>query len=207
MRTETRIALIAWLALSNAGAIAQVGTFGQMLMTADPGEWREYRITGGQFDGTVLRWTFLNTEERESATYQWLEMNMTADGLRVITKTLVSRDDPAKPPIAAIIKHGEQPAFQMPPKRLAETLSTKPTPPAPREIGPATVDVMAGRFETTQFESEFEGVVTKLYLSDSLGLVLTEGTDPSGHEYRMELTAAGGGGESAIREKPIVPPM
>ncbi len=202
MLNKAFVTLISGLLIGSSCLSAEPRSFGQMLMNNASGEWREYRIAGGPSDGAVLRWAFLETEERNGEPYQWLEMQMAADDIRIITRTLVNRDTPEKPPIAAIIKHGEQPAVEMPAEMIQQSLSGLPVPSAPRRIGPATVNVPAGRFETTAFESEFEGQVTRLYVSESVGLILTEGAGPDGKPVRMELTAAGAGATSALGRTP-----
>ncbi len=167
----------------------------------EDGQWREYRMVGGEVDGTVFKWVWLGTEERDGTRYRWVEMYATLAGDESAVKMLFDPQAHGDPPLEFIVKVGDQPAMQIPMNMMGGNSFASPetASAAPTVTGTETVTVPAGEFETTVYESEISGKAIKTYVSQSLpGMVLAVGPNA-----RMELTGAGDGAKARITEKPL----
>lgn len=165
------------------------------------GQWREYKISGGEVDGAIFRWLWLETEERDGHQYRWVEMNAVAEGEQSTIKMLFDTDDPANPPVELIVKAAGQPAIRMPAGMIQATpgADTDSDYQEPVAAGTEQVLVPAGEFEATVYESLVDGRELRTYVAESLpGMVLVVGPNA-----RMELIAYGDDGKPVITETPM----
>jgi len=184
-----------------AGAtVAEALTMPQLsplAMDLAPGQWREYRYVGGPSDGAIVRWTWLDTLERDGQSFQWFETRMNDGDSQTVSKVLANRSNPGAVPAAVLMQKDDQPVVEMPAAmrvRAADVLQLGDVPP--KEIKLSEIEVPAGRFATTMYVVEQGGVTQRTYVSDSLpGMILIETPD-----FRMELVATGSDGQAAIAE-------
>jgi hypothetical protein len=190
-------------AARSADETSDIAPLDPLAMKLAPGEWREYRFTGGATEGTTVRWTWLETVEQEDGSYQWFETTMNQNGQALVSRILGSVDDPAAPLIRVIIQTAD-----MPPREMPEEMRLMAAPALKRNtLNPPTklpeaksVEVPAGTYTTTVYESNISGAVNRTYYSETLpGMILFE-NDAGG----MELVAFGNDGTTAI-DGEIVP--
>ncbi len=198
-----------------AAALAQAQGFGAPGKGAPPGmnplthagtimksgQWREYSISGGDVDGAIFRWLWLDTEERNGHEYRWVEMNAIAEGEESTIKMLFDTENPSNPPIDFIVKAAGQPAIRVPAGMMqaAPGADTDSDYQEPVATGAEQVSVPAGEFEATVYESLVDGRKLRTYVSESLpGMVLVVGPNT-----RMELIAYGDDGKPTITETPL----
>lgn len=199
-RSLLLLSAVTFAVLSIDGVFAEddeIAPIDPLAMRLAPGEWREYRFTGGATDGSTVRWTWLETEEVDGETHQWFETYMERNGQVIVSRILGSLDDPAAIPRRVIMQTGEMPPREMPEEMrqmAAPALKRNLLNPPTRLAEPETVEVPAGEFSTTVYESNVAGQVSQTYYSTELpGMVLFQG-DAGG----MELVAWGSDGETAI---------
>ena len=173
---------------------------------SDPGTWMEFRMQSPDMSGDI-KITWLEREIVEGSEYQWMEMELDAQGQRMISKRLMNLE-PSGPILQdMILKLGDEPAVVFSPAMLQMDMGAafEFAPPAPEAgeepvyVGTETVTVGAGTFETDVYEFRSDGDVVRGYIANSLpGMVLMEGED-----MRMELMGSGNNGQSAITETPV----
>lgn len=190
-------ALLAATAVRAADPDSEIAPLDPLAMKLAPGEWREYRFTGGATKGTSVRWTWLETVEQEDGTYQWFETTMNQNDQVLVSRILGSLDDPAAPPVRVIMQTANMPPREMPEEmRLmaAPALKRNTLNPPTKLPEPMSVEVPAGTYATTVYESNISGSINRTYYSETLpGMVLFE-NDAGG----MELVAYGNDGTTAI---------
>jgi hypothetical protein len=185
---------------SAAKPVIPVEQTNPIALALDPGDWREYRLTGGPADGATLRWLWLETEEHDGQTYQWFETQFSAPGKRLVTKMLANPARLGEAPRVVLMKADDRPAQSMPGElrqKAVELLNYAGQQPA-KSVEQVSIEVPAGSYATTFYSVVANGVNQKTYISESLpGIVLIET-----EEFRMELIALGDDGVSAITEPP-----
>lgn len=166
----------------------------------------EFRMQSTDLTGD-MKITWLEREVVGGVEYQWMEMELDAEGQRMISKRLTNLG--ASGPVfrEMIIKLGDEPAMLVSSEMLQMGMGAafEVGPPAPEAeeepvyVGTETVTVGAGTFETDVYEFRSDGEVTRGYIAQSLpGMVLMEGDG-----MRMELMGSGNNGQSAITETPV----
>ena len=154
-----------------------------------------------------MKITWLERDVVEGVEYQWMEMELDAQGQRMISKRLTNLGDSGPIFREMILKLGDEPAMLVSSEMLQMGLGAafevnSPAPEAGEEpvyVGTETVTVGAGTFETDVYEFRSDGEVVRGYIANSLpGMVLMEGDD-----MRMELMGSGRDGQSAIIETPV----
>lgn len=181
----------------------EIAPLDPLAMRLAPGEWREYRFTGGATEGSTVRWTWLETEQQGDETYQWFETRMEQNGQVLISRVLGSIDDPIAPPVRVIMQTGDMPPREMPEEmRLlsAPALKRNLLNPPTQLTDPVTIEVPAGKFTTTVYESHISGAVAQTYYSTDLPGMISYEAAAGG----MQLTAYGSGGKTSISGE-IVP--
>lgn len=182
---------------------AEVAPLDPLAMRLAPGQWREYQFTGGATEGSTVRWTWLETEQQAGQTYQWFETRMEQNGQVLISRVLGSIDDPIAPPVRVIMQTGD-----MPPREMPEEMRQMAAPALKRNLlnppvqlpEAATIEVPAGKFAATVYESRIGGEVARTYYSTELPGMISYEAAAGG----MQLTAYGSGGKTAISGE-IVP--
>jgi hypothetical protein len=181
----------------------EVAPLDPLAMKLAPGQWREYRFTGGATAGSIVRWTWLETEQQEGETLQWLETRMEQNEKVLISRILGSLDDPTAVPLRVIMQTDGMPPREMPEEMrqmAAPALKRNLLNPPTRLGEPKTVQVPAGEFVTTVYESRVGGDVSLTYYSTDLpGMISYEATAGG-----MVLVAFGNDGSSAINGE-IIP--
>jgi hypothetical protein len=166
-----------------------------LAMDLPPGQWREYRYVGGPSNGARVRWTWLDTLEREGQSFQWFETRMIDGDSQTVSKVLANRSNPGAVPAVVLMQKNDQQVVEMPAAmrvRAADVLQLSGVPP--KEIKLSEIEVPAGQFATTMYVIEQAGVTQRIHVSESLpGMVLIETPD-----FRMELVATGSDGQSLI---------
>ncbi len=175
----------------------EVAPLDPLAMKLAPGEWREYRFTGGATKGSTVRWTWLETVKKDDGTYQWFETSMNQNGQTLVSRVLGNIDNPVSPPIRVIMQTADMPPREMPKEmRQMAAPALNRNVLNPPEILPEgkSIEVPAGSFTTTVYESKIGGDISRTYYSEELpGMVLFEGAAGG-----MELIAYGDDGTSAI---------
>ncbi len=167
----------------------------------ESGQWREYKISGGDVDGAIFRWLWLDTEERDGHEYRWVEMYAIAEDEKSTIKMLFDTENTSNPPVEFIVKASGQPPIRLPagmikPPPGADAGAQNETPVA---VGTEQVSVPAGDFEALVYESFVDGRELRTFVSESLpGMVLVVGPNA-----RMELIAYGDDGKPTITEEPL----
>jgi hypothetical protein len=186
-----------------AGLIIPVELTNPIALGLDAGVWREYSLSGGPTDGATLRWTWLETEEHDGQSYQWFETRLDSPDRRLITKLLANPRKLSEPPRVVVMQMNDNPPQSMPNdlrQKSVELLNYAGQTPA-SSVAEETLEVAAGKYQTKLYTVLANGVTQKTYISDSLpGIVLTET-----ESFRMELTATGNDGKSAITARPVGP--
>ncbi|MEM9535831.1 MAG: hypothetical protein AAGA40_09210 [Cyanobacteria bacterium P01_E01_bin.45] len=197
---------------ASAPAIAQVPSsvdanqFNPLGLFSEPGTWMEFRMQSTDLSGD-MKITWLERDVVEGVEYQWMEMELDAQGQRMISKRLTNLGDSGPIFREMILKLGDEPAMLVSSEMLQMGLGAafEVNPPAPEVgeepvyVGTETVTVGAGTFETDVYEFRSNGEVVRGYIANSLpGMVLMEGDD-----MRMELMGSGRDGRSAITETPV----
>jgi hypothetical protein len=181
----------------DAGLIVPVELSNPIALGLDPGEWREYRLSGGATDGATLRWTWLETEEHDGQSYQWFETRLTTPGRRLVTKLLANPARLDEIPRIVLMQNNDAPPQSMPSalgQKAVELLNYAGQMPA-QSVAEETIEVTAGKYTTQLYTVFANGTIQKIYIATSLpGIVLSET-----EEFRMELVATGDGGESTIK--------
>ena len=176
---------------------AEIAPLDPLMMKLAPGEWREYRFTGGATKGSVVRWTWLETEDCNGETCQWFETLMNQNDQRLVSRILGSLDDPTAVPLSVIIQTGDMPPREMPAEMRqmsAPALKRNLLNPPVRLQEPATIEVAAGKFTTDVYESTIGGDKALTYYSPNLpGMIVYEASAGG-----MELTAFGSDGTTSI---------
>jgi hypothetical protein len=194
------VALAEETSAPDAGLIIPVELSNPIALGLDPGEWREYRLSGGPTDGATLRWTWLETEEHDGQSYQWFETQLSSPDRRLVTRLLANPTRLSESPRVVVMQMNDNPPQSMPDelrKKAVELLNYAGQTPA-TSIADEKLEVAAGTYETKLYSVTANGVTQKTYLSESLpGIVLTET-----ESFRMELTATGNDGKSAITARP-----
>jgi hypothetical protein len=197
------IALAEEASASDAGLIIPVQLTNPIALGLDTGEWREYRLSGGPTDGATLRWTWLETEEHEGQSYQWFETRLDSPDRHLVTKSLANPSRLSEPPRVVVVQVNDNPPQSMPNElrqKSVELLNYAGQTPA-NSVAEETLEVAAGKYQTKLYIVIANGVTQKTYISESLpGIVLTET-----ESFRMELTATGNDGKSAITARPVRP--
>jgi hypothetical protein len=197
------IALAEEASAPDAGLIIPVELSNPIALGLDPGEWREYRLSGGPTDGATLRWTWLETEEYDGQSYQWFETRLDSPDRHLVTRLLANPTRLSEPPRVVVMQMNDNPPQSMPDElrqKSVELLNYAGQTPA-NSVAEETLEVAAGKYQTKLYTVIANGVTQKTYLSESLpGIVLTET-----ESFRMELTATGNDGKSAITARPVRP--
>jgi hypothetical protein len=181
-------------ARENGGEIAPLDP---LAMKLAPGQWREYRFTGGATAGATVRWTWLEKEERGDETLQWFETRMEGNGQTLISRILGSIDDPVAPPVRVIMQ-----TANMPPREMPEEMRQMAAPALKRNLlnppelltEKRIVEVPAGKFTTDVYVSNIGGDLARTYFSRDLpGMVSYEAVAGG-----MELIAFGDDGTTSV---------
>lgn len=193
-------------AIAQAPSSVDANQFNPLGFFSDPGTWMEFRMQSPDMSGD-MKITWLEREVVEGAEYQWMEMELDAQGQRMISKRLTNIGTSGPIFQEMILKIGDEPAVVFSPAMLQMGMGAafEISPPAPETgeepvyVGTETVTVGAGTFETDVYEFRSDGEVVRGYIANSLpGMVLMEGEG-----MRMELMGSGNNGQSAITETPV----
>jgi hypothetical protein len=196
----TSIAISALIAVSVAAAEnkqTDIPPLDPLAMKLAPGEWREYHFTGGATKGSTVRWTWLEKVELEGSSYQWFETQMNQNNQKMISRILGSLDNPTEPPIRVIMQTADMPPREMPEEmRLlaAPALKRNLLNPPSKLSDTKDIEVPAGKFTTTVYESSIGGDLSRTYYSTDLPGMISYEAAAGG----MELIAYGTDGKTAI---------
>jgi hypothetical protein len=212
MRTKTlnkklfALTLLTIIAINNLIAVSvasaedkqtDIPPLDPLAMKLASGEWREYRFTGGATKGSTVRWTWLETVELDGRSYQWFETQMNQTDQKMLSRILGSLDNPTEPPIRVIMQ-----TAQMPPREMPEEMRLLAAPALKRNLlnppsklpDTKNIEVPAGKFTTTVYESSVGGDVSRTYYSTDLPGMISYEASAGG----MELIAYGSDGKTAI---------
>jgi hypothetical protein len=185
------------------GLIVPVELTNPIALGLDTGEWREYRLSGGATDGATLRWTWLETEEHDGQSYQWFETQLISPDRHMVTKLLANPTRLSESPRVVLMQMNDNPPQSMPDElrqKSVELLNYAGQTVA-KSVAEEKLEVAAGIYETKLYTVIANGVTQKIYISEALpGIVLTETEG-----FRMEMTATGNDGKSAITARPVRP--
>ena len=193
-------------AIAQSPSSVDTNQFNPLGLFSEPGTWMAFRMQSPDLAGD-MKITWLEREVVEGVEYQWMEMELDAQGQRMISKRLTNLEDSGPVFRETIVKLGNEPAMLVSSEMLQMGMGAafEVGPPAPEAgeepvyVGTETVTVGAGTFEADVYEFRSDGEVVRGYIAQSLpGMVLMEGDG-----MRMELMGSGSNGQSAITETPI----
>lgn len=176
----------------------------QLGLDIQPGQWFDYVMDSPESGRQPLRMAWLETESRSGQTYQWIEIESSVEGERMIAKMLVNLDATAVDSSLAslIFKLGDEPALEMSGMMLGMGLEqlgvgdVDEWESEPIILGQETIQVPAGTYQTTVIAADADD--WRGFVAPEVGLVKAEWPEGS-----LELVAAGQDARSAITETPI----
>lgn len=175
------------------------------------GSWAVYNFTGGQADGSTMRFAVVGNEPYQGKTYYWFEvklddpkrpragmvMQMLVPGLGLQASSVRS----------IIMKSGDQPAMRMPEQlvqAMASSLGSNVAADITRScremdlVGLEMVSVPAGSFRAQHLRHAREGI--DAWIQTNLNFPMVKATMKDGGT--MVLASQGTGAKSSITETP-----
>jgi hypothetical protein len=179
------------------------------------GQWAEYRMTGQQ--GTMqIRFAVVGKETVAGKEHLWFELKMNSDQGAIVTQALVPGFPYDQENVQSMVmKMGDQPAMKLPKSMLsmAQGMQRGPNPGAgaasalkkcesAEVIGHETIEVPAGRIETTHFRTTEAGQKGDGWVSAAVPFGLVKMTFDVNGSGEMVLLAHGKDAKSSITETP-----
>ena len=199
--------LFLWLLVTvpAGSATAQAKCLEQVKLPA-PGRWAEYQATYTD-DSYSVRYSVIGHENRGGNDLKWVEMRIQGGKRKtdMIYQVLIPHSLAELGQVQEVVfKPGDKPAMKMsgPMMQMIRGELEKQTfygniCKGVSLVGREKVRVPAGTFQTLHFRNEENGTDTWLAPSAPFSLVKS-----SGKNFQVELTAAGQGATSSIKEKP-----
>lgn len=171
------------------------------------GRWAEFKGLFNKKDPYTIRYAVIGSENREGKDLKWLELRMVGSqkGRNLVYQMLVPGSPAELGDVREIVmKTGEKPAMKMDGMMLkmirGQVEKQSFLSGACKDVtlvGPESVTVPAGKFESQHFRSSEHASDSWLAAGIPFSLVKSTGKD-----YQMELIAHGDGAKSSIAEKP-----
>jgi hypothetical protein len=170
------------------------------------GRWAEYQAVYDNSPYTV-RWAVVGSEKRGGADLKWLELRMTGQNKdrNLIYQMLVPGSPAEMGNVEEIVfKPGDKPAMKMSGAMMKMIRDQMEQQSFLMElcrdvtlVGPETVTVPAGKFQTRHFRST--KYKTESWMASGIPFSLVKSV---GEKHQMELKGQGSGARSSITEKP-----
>jgi len=176
------------------------------------GHWATYTWTGGQSDGSTMRFAVVGKEPQQGTTYYWYELILDnpkrGAAARVVMQMLVPGLGYRAGGVRAIItKSGNQPAMRMP-EQMVRMMASGMGANVAAEIaqgckemdvvGWEEVTVPAGHFRALHLRHARDGI--EAWVQPTLNFAMVKAAMKDGGT--MVLTAQGTGAKSSITETP-----
>jgi hypothetical protein len=170
------------------------------------GHWAEYTATFKN-DPYTMRYAVIGSEKREGKDLKWLELRMVGSrkDRNMVYQMLVPGSAAQLGDVQEVVmKAGENPAMKMDGMMLnmvrGQMQKQSFLSDACKDVtlvGPESVTVPAGRFESRHFHSD--KYASDSWLAAGIPFSMVKAT---GKDFQMELAAHGDGAKSSITEKP-----
>jgi len=171
------------------------------------GAWAEYQGTYNQKTPVTTRYAVVGTESRNGAEYKWVEFKMhdAKKNTDMVYQMLVPGSAAELGNVQEIVmKSGDKPAMKMDGMMLnmirAQMEKQSFLSDACKDVtlvGPESVTVPAGTFQTRHFRSD--KYTSDSWLSSDIPFAMVKSI---GKNYEMALRSYGAGAKSSITEKP-----
>ena len=204
MRTPI-LSLALLLGVASAGR-AQESCIEQIKFPA-VGRWAEYQALYNQKDPYTIRYAVVGRERREGKDLKWLELRMKSekkDG-NIVYQMLVPGSAAELGNVQEIVmKSGDKPAMKMDGMMLSMIRGQMEKQSFLSDVckdvtlvGPESVTVPAGRFQTRHFRSDKYS--SDSWLTSNIPFAMVKSV---GKNYEMALVSYGAGAKSSITEVP-----
>lgn len=204
MRTPL-LSLAVLLGVTSAGR-AQESCIEQ-LKFPEVGRWAEYQALYNKKDPYTIRYAVVGRERREGKDLKWLELRMIGEkkDRNVVYQMLVPGSAEELADVKEIVmKAGSKPAMKMDGMMLNMIRAQMEKQSFLNDlckdvalVGPESVTVPAGKFQTRHFRSD--KYTSDSWLSSDIPFAMVKSV---GKNYEMALRSYGAGAKSSITEKP-----
>jgi len=171
------------------------------------GRWAEYQALYNQKDPYTIRYAVVGRERREGKDLKWLELRMKSekkDG-NIVYQMLVPGSAAELGNVQEIVmKSGDKPAMKMDGMMLSMIRGQMEKQSFLSDVckdvtlvGPESVTVPAGRFQTRHFRSDKYS--SDSWLTSNIPFAMVKSV---GKNYEMALVSYGAGAKSSITEVP-----
>ena len=169
------------------------------------GRWAEYQALYNKTDPYTIRYAVVGGERREGKDLKWLELRMKGEKGNIVYQMLVPGSAAELGNVQEIVmKSGDKPAMKMDGMMLNMIRGQMEKQSFLSDVckdvtlvGPESVTVPAGTFQTRHFRSD--KYTSDSWLSSDIPFAMVKSV---GKNYEMALRSHGAGAKSSITEKP-----
>jgi hypothetical protein len=202
-----RFTVLSLLLLGAAPAASAQDACIEQIKFPEVGHWAEYRAVFNAKDPYTIRYAVIGSENREGKELKWLELRMSGGkkDANMVYQMLVPGSAAELGDVREIVmKPGERPAMKVDGMMLdmvrGQLQKQSFLSDACKDVtlvGPESVTVPAGKFESQHFHSTKYAADSWLAAAVPFSMVKSKGKD-----YQMDLVAHGKGAKSSITEEP-----
>jgi hypothetical protein len=199
------LSLAAVLGVTSAGRAQE--TCIEQMKFPEVGRWAEYQALYNKKDPYTIRYAVVGSERREGKDLKWLELRMRGEKKEgnIVYQMLVPASVAELGEVQEIVmKPGDKPAMKMDRMMLKMIRGQMEKQSFIGDVckdvtlvGPESVTVPAGKFQTRHFRSDKNTSDSWLTLDIPFAMVKSVGKN-----YEMALRSYGDGAKSSITEKP-----